>query len=146
MPWKGGRSHCCGLSGRFLPFLICFLIEGLALPAQLPSHYLLPVAQVLASLVWPLGYYLELRGWQRLPLWPGWGPVWILPCSSHPRGSHLDADLGGHVHAVGAAGPRGTLKSRRSFICRVPTGVIWDPETHKTWVLNHPKSEPFPKG
>ena len=79
MPWKGGRSHWCGLSGRFLPFLICFLIEGLALPAQLPSHYLLPVAQVLASLAWPLGYYLELWGWQRLPLWPGWGPVWNLP-------------------------------------------------------------------
>lgn len=53
MPWQGGRAHCCGLSGRFLPFLICFLIEGLALPAQLPRHYLLPVAQVLASLAWP---------------------------------------------------------------------------------------------
>lgn len=79
VPWKRGRSHCCGLSGRFLPFLICFLIEGLALPAQLPSHYLLPVAQVLASLAWPLGYYLELWGWQRLPLWPRWGPVWNLP-------------------------------------------------------------------
>lgn len=35
MPWKGGRSHCCGLSGRFLPFLICFLIEGwLCLPSS----------------------------------------------------------------------------------------------------------------
>ena len=65
MPWKGGWSHCCGLSERFLPFLIFFLIEGLALPAQLPSHYLLPVAQVLASLAWPLGYCLELWGWQR---------------------------------------------------------------------------------
>lgn len=56
------------------------------MPAQLPRHYLLPVAQVLASLVWPLGYYLELWGWQRLPLWTGRGPVWNLPRSCHPRG------------------------------------------------------------
>lgn len=100
MPCKGGRPHCCGLSGRFLPFLICFLIEGLALPAQLPSHYLLPVAQVLASLAWPLGYYLELWGWHRLPLWPGWGPVWNLPGSYHPRGSHLNVYHDGHIHTV----------------------------------------------
>lgn len=95
-----GRPHCCGLSGRFLPFLICFLIEGLALPAQLPRHYLLPVAQVLASLAWPLGYYLELWGWHRLPLWPGWGPVWNLPGSYHPRGSHLNVYHGGQIHTV----------------------------------------------
>lgn len=44
------------------------------------------------------------------------------------------------------AGPRGTLKSRISFICKIPTILIREPETHKTWVLKHPKSESFPKG
>lgn len=52
---------------------------------------------------------------------------------------------GGGLLLRETAGPRGT-STFRSFMCKVARMLIREPKTDKTWVLEHPKLEPFPKG